>query len=537
MYPNEPITEFPLFTFLYADLHAHLISLPITLLVLCWAVSFVKSDFFKNNRTTIQNWMEVGLVTFFGALMIGALRPTNTWDLPTYLALGVIAVLYKLIHTASGKPAQLVKQDQNSNVWVTETVQVAALTTAEPGFETGEVSHPETASKRIITAVLFAGGLVVLAMVLYAPFARWYGQSYNSLLLWEGDRSPFWSYLTHWGLFLFIIISWMFWETRQWMASTPVSALAKLRPYKALIQAAVAALLLAIAVTIILGVEIGWLVLLVAFWALILLLRPGQSDMKRVVLFMIGTALVLTLTVELVVLEGDLGRMNTVFKFYLQAWTLFSISAAASLVWVFPVVIAQWQRGWRTGWQIFFTLLAGSAALFPILGGIDKIRDRISDVAPNGLDGMKYMETSHYWDSDFNMDLNQDYQAILWMQDNVQGTPVIVEANTPEYRWGSRFTIYTGLPGVVGWNWHQRQQRGTVSSTWVTDRIAEIDNFYRTLDRQVVEQFINKYDIQYIIVGQLEKAYYGLEGISKFEFLTRIYGLQCISPKIPPFTR
>ena len=54
------------------------------------------------------------------------------------------------------------------------------------------------------------------------------------------------------------------------------------------------------------------------------------------------------------------------------------------------------------------------------------------------------------------------------------GSPVIVEANTPEYRWGNRFTIYTGLPGVVGWNWHQRQQRAVVPSEWVTERIDEI---------------------------------------------------------------
>ena len=57
------------------------------------------------------------------------------------------------------------------------------------------------------------------------------------------------------------------------------------------------------------------------------------------------------------------------------------------------------------------------------------------------------------------MNLVQDYKAIRWMQDNVQGSPVIVEANCPEYRWCMRFTIYTGLPGVVGWNWHERQQR------------------------------------------------------------------------------
>jgi uncharacterized membrane protein len=106
------------------------------------------------------------------------------------------------------------------------------------------------------------------------------------------------------------------------------------------------------------------------------------------------------------------------------------------------------------------------------------------------------------------------------MQHNVTGSPVIVEANTVEYRWGTRFTIYTGLPGVVGWNWHQRQQRGgVVPDTWVTDRVQEIGAFYSTGDRQLTENFIHKYNVSYIIVGQLEEAYYSGSGLDKFAAL------------------
>ena len=75
--------------------------------------------------------------------------------------------------------------------------------------------------------------------------------------------------------------------------------------------------------------------------------------------------------------------------------------------------------------------------------------DRMSDRAPRTIDGMKYMETSGYWQDGFYMDLAEDYEAIIWMQDHVEGSPVIVEASPTEYKWGSRFTVYTGLPGVV----------------------------------------------------------------------------------------
>jgi len=102
------------------------------------------------------------------------------------------------------------------------------------------------------------------------------------------------------------------------------------------------------------------------------------------------------------------------------------------------------------------------------------------------------------------------------MQDNVQGSPVIVEANTTEYKWGTRFTIYTGLPGVVGWSWHQRQQR-TLTPQLVEERIAEIMTFYTTEDPQAALDFLKKYNVKYIIVGQLERLEYPGPGLDKFE--------------------
>ncbi len=155
--------------------------------------------------------------------------------------------------------------------------------------------------------------------------------------------------------------------------------------------------------------------------------------------------------------------------------------------------------------------------MFTVLAGADKINDRMNTQAPHTLDGMAYMQVSTYSDNNKDMTLDEDYAAIQWMQNNVKGSPVIVETNTVEYRWGTRFTIYTGLPGVVGWNWHQRQQRGgVVPTTWVTDRVDEIGAFYQTTDRQQAENFLHKYNVRYIIVGQLEEAYYSGAGLDKF---------------------
>ena len=265
-----------------------------------------------------------------------------------------------------------------------------------------------------------------------------------------------------------------------------------------------------------LHVQVGWIALPLAVWAGLLLLRPDMPDPRRGVLFMIGTAMLLTIAVEVIVLVGDIGRMNTVFKLYLQAWTLLALSAAAAFGWILPE-LPKWSPRWRNLYQAGAAVLLAGALLFTVSATMDKVSDRMAPGVPVTLDSMTYMRYAHYSDFGTGMDLSQDYRAIRWMQDNVQGSPVIVEANCPEYRWCSRYTIYTGLPGVVGWNWHQRQQRALVPPNLITDRVDSISAFYTTTDLQAVRAFLKKYDVRYIVVGQLERAEYPGAGLDKFE--------------------
>ncbi len=147
----------------------------------------------------------------------------------------------------------------------------------------------------------------------------------------------------------------------------------------------------------------------------------------------------------------------------------------------------------------------------------------MSKLTPKSLDGLEFMKTSTYWDMDREMDLGQDYRAIKWMQENVIGSPVIIETNTVEYKWGNRYTIYTGLPGVLGWNWHQRQQRGALDYYGIQDRLVEIPAFYMTEDIDQAREFLEKYNVEYIILGQQEQAYFPGNGLNKFEVFDGIY--------------
>ncbi len=481
----EPITEFPLFTFLYSDLHAHLLATPVTLFIVAWAVSFIKSQ----ARMTRGEW----LASFgFAALAIGTLRPTNTWDLYTYYPLAAIALVYTLFRRFDWE----------------------ALLRLVPARETlKEYEWLTRAALSLLAAYL----LYQFASLLYFPFDYWYSLGYGKIQEWFGSHTPLSSYLAHWGLFLFIITAWLIWETREWMAVTPVSRLNKLRGYVPLIEMTLAAGLAALAYFIAKGATVGLLALPLAAWAGALLLRPDTPDVKRFVLLMIGTALILTLAVELVVLVGDIGRMNTVFKLYLQAWMLFAVSAAAAFGWLLNVV-PFWTAKWRNVYQGGLYLLLFGAFLFTLTASADKIADRMNPEAPRTLDSMNFMKTAQLWDGDM-MNLDEDYRAIRWMQENVKGSPVIVEAKCTEYRWCTRFTIYTGLPGVVGWNWHQRQQRGHVSFD-VEQRVNEVGVFYTTTDIDWAREFLKKYQVEYIVVGQLERNVYppveGIDGLAKF---------------------
>ena len=112
-------------------------------------------------------------------------------------------------------------------------------------------------------------------------------------------------------------------------------------------------------------VSIAWLVTPLMAWAGILLLRPNMPDAKRLILFLIGTGLFLTLMVEVIRIEGDIGRMNTVFKFYMQVWVLMAISAAAAMAWTLSE-LRLWRPAWRAVWLVASIMLVAGAALYPL---------------------------------------------------------------------------------------------------------------------------------------------------------------------------
>ncbi len=478
MIPGEPITEFPFFTFLYADFHAHLIAMPIVLASVGWCLSLIMAK-----KTEAKDWFKkIALpVLLTGAVILGALAPTNTWDSITFTALAIVSLLYVGFRY----------------------------------FPEAEWRFLPKWMRKIVYPLFSAGLLLVFSRLFYYNFNRYFMSGYSAIGYWDGVRTPLPSYLMHWGLILFVLACWMIWEIYQWMAKTRLSDLDGLKKHKNWLFAILGFVVIALIGMLILKISVAIVAIPLAVMALFLVLST-DDDAKRLAFFMIGTGLVLTLVVELVYLKGDIGRMNVVFKLYHQAWMLLTLPLGVAAVTLWRD-LPEWKTGKRVVFHAVFSILVFSALLFPVLAGKDKMTDRMDRDAVHTLDGMKYMETSWYTANNQLMDLSQDYRAIQWMQDNVEGSPVILEGQAYEYYWGNRYTIYTGLPGVVGWNYHQRQQRAILGNNDVQNRVDEVNAFYNSQDPNFVSEFLAKYKVSYIVVGQQEKAFYSPEGLAKFE--------------------
>ncbi len=430
--------------------------------------------------TAVGGRLSAVISLLVGALAIGSLRPTNTWDWPTYLLLGSLAVAYYVIRTDG---------------WSWRAAGRAAFA---------------------------APALMGLSSLLFLPFSANYGSAYSSASLWPGSYTHAWNYLLVYGLFLFFIITHLVRELRDWTTSWTEEGKRRMEPHGWLIIMGLVVFLSASAILLLRGYWIAPIALPIILVAGLLALRPELPAARRVVLALMAAAIGLSLVVEIVVLDGDVGRMNTVFKFYLQAWLMLSVACGAAAVWAWPAI--RETKRLRTAWSVALGLLVFAAALYPLTATPAKWNIRMSKDAPHTLDGEAFLSYVEYGDTDYagnpiTIHPGDDLGIIDWLRRNVQGTPVVMEAHggNPYRSIAARIAMYTGLPNVIGWDWHQRQQRAVVPGSAVTNRIEDVNNFYNTPDAAVARNILAQYGVEYIVVGTLENAYYWPQGLAKFD--------------------
>jgi YYY domain-containing protein len=228
------------------------------------------------------------------------------------------------------------------------------------------------------------------------------------------------------------------------------------------------------------------------------------------VLWITLMGLALTFSVEFVYLRDTFGtRMNTVFKFYYQAWVLLSLSGAYAVFYVLQGSLMRRPRSrparWgRLVWALVLLALFGMSAVYPLVASYNKAGGY--QAAPT-LDGTAYMAEHH----------PDDHAAIEWLNENVEGAPGIVEATGGSYSYFARVSAQTGLPTVLGWGGHELQWRGNYDEAG--RREPDISTIYESLDPDLTLTLLDKYGIKYVYVGDLERQKYPQLTMAKFDQL------------------
>ncbi|MBZ0111835.1 MAG: DUF2298 domain-containing protein, partial [Thermoanaerobaculia bacterium] len=480
----EPITEFPAFSFLFGDLHAHLMALPYAIALLALVVARVR---WTGDERVAGRWAVLGWL----ALLVGFLGAANTWDVPLGLALVGIGLAASQGPILSG------------------------------------------VRSRVLVTLFGVGSVGVLGYLLYLPFHLRWARGYGGVTLWGGSSTSLLDYLTAHGLFLSLGVLFLLWgrtrRERQGLARVarllfdPRTPLRKTRRRLGSVLGSASrvdgVMVLVVGGVALLGALAGLghpaLAVGLAVGVLLLARCHGQLVPVEVVFYgILALGGALTVVPEIVVLKNDVGRMNTVFKLGFEAWWLLGIAGAVAVV---ELLRRARRRGARirSSWIVAVLLLG---LLYPIVAVPDRIRDRFAGSSYRGLNGLAYLEEATYSDPrGAPILLRWDLEAIEWLRREVEGTPVIAESPELEYGWGSRISSATGLPTVVGWIAHQRQQRIAVGLDLAGQRARDLARLYRTTDLHEAARLLDRYDIEFLILGRLERLSYPGAGLEKFE--------------------
>ncbi|MGB5931970.1 MAG: DUF2298 domain-containing protein [Anaerolineae bacterium] len=484
----EVIDEFPFFSFLLGDMHPHVLALPFVLLALALALNLFRS------RERLD-WPEMGLL----GLLVGALGFLNSWDLPTY---GLIVVA---------------------------------------AYALGRYIQGQATLSGILE---FGGKLVIFSLLLYLPFYLGFRSQVGGILPVLFVKTRWHQYLVMFGLFVFVLLSFLIAQFRELGISEKGVAVREtltrgLSLFLALLLSPFFLLLLILSVVFInegtrtfviqklneaaplfpdmppalldpwpmlrlalldplfsqpwLTIVLALLLCLALFslWWRTRQLRARVSDSSSLfVLVLVAMGFLLTYLCEYVYIRDIFGtRMNTIFKLYYQAWVLLAIASAYGVYYLARRLRGVAYRLWTTG----FLILLALSLIYPLAA----TRSKTAGALPT-LDGMANLLASS----------PDDYEAIQWLRVNVEGSPVILEAPGGSYTPFGRVSAHTGLPTLLGWGGHELQWRGTYEEP--SRREPDIEVLYTSLDLEETERLLEEYDIEYVYLGPLEISKYDL---------------------------
>jgi YYY domain-containing protein len=453
------INEFPFFTFFHADLHPHLLAFPF--FIASFAAAHRVMEIPPAPLPT--PWKAGDLLRkawplFLLALLAGTARSANNWNLP---ALAILLVFTGIFSTTQGR----------------------RLPT--PG--------------QALTGALVGAGVVLLSLLLWLPYSRSYALLTQGLAI-TTMKSDLLEFLGVWGILF----------AAGYAALVPpalggaADEASRRRRDLAVAVLSIACLLAALAAkapALVVILPLGLLGVAVAARAL---RSPDGNPDDLFAAFLLVLALAMVLGCEFIYFKDsyglDLQRMNTIFKFYHQAWPLLACAVA-----IFGS--RAWQEKARAG-LVLRAVLAAAMLLclfYPIEAAVSRLRQHEGAVT---LDLGASLARRN----------SGDAAAIQWLESHAPPGSVVLEATGDPYSEFARVSSHTGVPTVLGWANHEGLWRSNDAE--ISRRAADVRTFYSTSDPAAAAAVLQKYGVTFVVVGDMERRLYPKASqIASFPFL------------------
>jgi YYY domain-containing protein len=452
---------------LIADLHSEILAMPMAMLLIGLGLNLWRGAGDRAGR-----WPRRRDVAFL-SLALGAAAFTMLWDLPTYLLMFVAVFALASLHRDGRLSWGLMGRSALFAVVVLALailLFLPAYLLSYGAFNGIETTKPNEATDlhHFLYQWLAVLGLVgaVLAVTLGRPRGAW-------------------PLAVAFGLLLLIVLA-------PWTVMT-ISDVGLSGLFDQLYDRGSNLLTVALVATL-LGL-VG-----VALWRQLTAEREEEAGppVAAFPLVLCGIALLLMLGVEFYWIKDPywVPRFNTLNKISFQGWALASAAGAFAIAYAasrfpFRKVVPAVASG---ALALVLTAFVLAGFVYPVTATFH-VTDSFN--RERYLDGLTFIQRNR----------PGDYEAILWLGDNVEGTPVVLEAVGDSHTSWGQVSAYTGLPTVLGWPLHQFFFRGSYEPQGT--RRNDVKAAYLSSDAERVRSILERYDVEYVYVGPLEREAYG----------------------------
>ena len=407
---DKTIHEFPSYSFVLGDLHAHVVNLMFVLLLIGLLYAWMQQVLRGRRQLEYHKlWLGCPHILLAGWLL-GMFQWTNYWDFVIYFVVTGAVVCFANVILLEGH-------------W----------------------------GKVLLFTGLEALGLYGLAWFVSLPFTLWFRTMVDGVAFAKNHSLPH-QLAVLWGLPVVLTVTFL----AVWLVEKLREE--RCRGLYAMFSAAVLPDLFAV---------------LTGLCAMGLILIPELVYVRDIY-------------------EGGSARANTMFKLTYQAYLLFGITMA------YVIYRLLWMEG-----RIPAKMIAAAGLFFLLmtLGYLGECVDSwygniLQPASYKGLDATSYLER----------DFPEDAGAIRWLNQNVEGCPVTLEANGDSYTGYERVSSVTGLPTVLGWYVHEWLWRSDPGD--LNEKSEDIKTIYTSREELTVRELLQKYEVSYIFIGSQEKEKY-----------------------------